>query len=493
MKKLKIVSISSEVHPYSKTGGLGDVSRSLPKALHRLGHEVIIITPFYSQVIQAEKFHIQQIFSDVKIKIDAKNEESVSYYRAELLPGLKVYFIGNEKYFSRHKKLYGSQHENARFYLFDIAALKLISLLKFEADIIHCHDWHTGLIPYLRQNRFKASQTLAKAATVYTIHNLVFQLGHNWWEVPVEKRDKGAKSLPLFHEKSIEYINFAKRAIVYSDIVNTVSETYAEEILKPSFGQDLHRILRHRQDRLFGIVNGIDYKEYNPINDHNLVVNYDHKKIQRKKVNKEHIQKLFGLKVDQDVPVLCTTSRVTYQKGFDLILNTLSNIMDMGAQLIIIGAGDKSYIKEFMKLAKKYPQQLAVIPSHQDNQKYETLVYAGSDMFLLPSHHEPCGINQLISFRYGCVPIVRQTGGLNDTVENFEPDNKNSNGFTFKNYDHKEFLIALTRALETYKHKKIWRDLACRGMKASYSWEIPAKEYLELYQEAIKIKNSAAQ
>jgi starch synthase len=142
-----------------------------------------------------------------------------------------------------------------------------------------------------------------------------------------------------------------------------------------------------------------------------------------------------------------------------------------------------------MKLSKKYPKQLAVIPSHQENQKYETLVYAGSDMFLLPSHHEPCGINQLISFRYGCVPIVRQTGGLNDTVENFEPDNKDSNGFTFKNYDHKEFLICLTRALETYKHKKIWRDLACRGMKASYSWEIPAKEYLELYQEAIKIKN----
>jgi starch synthase len=326
---------------------------------------------------------------------------------------------------------------------------------------------------------------------VYTIHNLVFQFGHNWWEVPADKKDKGVKALPLFNNKGVEYINFAIRAIIYSDVVNTVSETYAEEILKPTFGQDLHRVLRNRKDRLYGIVNGIDYKEYNPINDKNLVINYDHKKIQRKKVNKEHIQKLFGLKVDQDVPVICTTSRVTYQKGFDLILNTLSNIMDMGAQLIIIGAGDKSYIKEFMKLSKKYPQQLAVIPSHQENQKYETLVYAGSDMFLLPSHHEPCGINQLISFRYGCVPIVRQTGGLNDTVENFEPDNKASNGFSFKNYDQKEFLISLTRALETYKHKKIWRDLACRGMKASYSWEIPAKEYLELYQEAIKIKNQA--
>lgn len=489
MKKLKIVSISAEVHPYSKTGGLGDVTRSLPKAFHRLGHEVIIITPFYAKVIDQGKFKIEKIFSDVKLSIDAENEESVSYYRTELLPGLKVYFVGNEKYFSRHKKLYGSEHENARFYLFDIAALKLISLLKFKADIIHCHDWHSGLVPYLKQNRFKKSETLSKAATVYTIHNLVFQLGHNWWEVPEKYKDKGTKVLPLFGDKKIEYINFAKRGILNADVINTVSETYAEEILRPSFGQDLHRILRNRKENLFGIVNGIDYKDYNPINDPNLVLNYDHKKIQRKKVNKEHIQKLFNLKIDQDAPVLCTTSRVTYQKGFELILSTINNIMDMGAQLIVIGAGDKSYINEFMKLAKKYPKQLAVIPSHKENQKYETLVYAGSDMFLLPSHHEPCGINQLISFRYGCVPIVRQTGGLNDTVENFEPNNEASNGFTFKNYDQKEFLIALTRALETYKHKKVWRDLACRGMKASYSWEIPAKEYLELYQHAIKIKN----
>lgn len=491
MKKLKIVSIASEVHPYSKTGGLADVARSLPKALYRLGHEVVIITPFYAKAIDQKKFALQQIFSDVKLKIDDKNEVTVSYYRAELLPGLYVYFVGNEKYFSRHKRLYGSEHENARFYLFDFAALKLISLLKFKADIIHCHDWHAGLIPYLKQGRFKKSQTLLGAASVYTIHNLVYQLGHNWWEVPAKYKDKGTKSLPNFDDQKIEYINFAKRGIIYSDVINTVSETYAEEILRPSFGQDLHHILRNKNKKnlLFGIVNGIDYKDYNPINDPGLVANYDHKKIQRKKVNKEHIQKLFGLKVDKDAPLMCSTSRVTFQKGFELILSTAKSIMEMGAQLIVIGAGDKDYIKEFIKLSKKYPEQLAVVPSHEKNQKYETLVYAGSDMFLLPSHHEPCGINQMKSFRYGCVPIVRQTGGLNDTVENFEPHNKNSNGFTFKNYDQQEFLIAVTRALETYKHKKIWRDLACRGMKASYSWEIPAKEYIELYQYAIKLKN----
>jgi len=490
-KKLKIVSIASEIDPFSKTGGLADVARALPKALFRLGHEVIIITPFYKKVIDVDKYHLEKIYSDVRLRIDKDNEVIVSYWRGELMPGLKVYFVSNDQYFSRYKHLYGSSHENARFYLFDVAALKLISLLKFRADIIHCHDWHTGLIPYLKKTYFKNSQTLAKAATVFTIHNLIYQLGSNWWEVPVKYRDKGLKALPVFNDKQLEYINPAKRGILYADVINTVSETYAQEILEKSFGQDLHRILSNRKNRLFGIINGIDPKQYNPVNDTKLISNYDHKKIQRKKVNKEHIQKLFGLKVDKDVPVLCVTSRVTFQKGVELILKATKHIMAMGAQLIIIGAGDKTYIKEFSKLAKQYPKQLAVIPSHEENQKYETLVYAGSDMFLLPSHHEPCGINQLISFRYGCVPIVREIGGLNDTVENFQPGNKNSNGFTFKNYDQQEFLIAITRALETYKHKKVWRDLACRGMKASYSWEIPAKEYLELYQYAIKIKNDS--
>lgn len=489
MKALKIVSIASEVHPYSKTGGLGDVARSLPKSLHRLGHEVIIITPFYGGLIDIKKHQLELIYSDVKLYIDKDNEATVSYYRGELMPNLLVYFVSNEKYFSRQKKLYGSSHENARFYLFDLAALKLISLLKFKADIIHCHDWHSGLIPYLKKRRFKKSETLSKAATVFTIHNLSFQLGHNWWEVPVKYRDKGINALPNFNDPKLEYINFAKRGILYADVVNTVSETYAHEILHVSFGQDLHRILRHRQDRLFGIINGIDHKLYNPNIDASLFSNYNHKHIQRKKLNKTKIQKLFNLELNPEAPVLCTTSRVTFQKGFELILQATKHLMDLGVQLIIIGSGDKEYIKEFTKLAKKYPKQLAVIPSHEKNQQYETLVYAGSDLFLLPSHHEPCGINQMISFRYGCVPLVRQTGGLNDTVIDFDPNNSESNGFTFQNYDLQEFLIALARSLEVFKHKKIWRSLVCRGMKSSFSWELPAKKYLELYYYAKKYQN----
>ncbi|MBT4516331.1 MAG: glycogen synthase [Candidatus Komeilibacteria bacterium] len=490
-KKIKIVSIASEVDPYSKTGGLADVARSLPKSLTRLGHKVIIITPFYKKFINRDLHKLEKIYSDVSLHIDKENEFKVAYYRAKLMPGLEVYFVRNDKYFSRRKNLYGSSHENARFYLFDVAALKLISLLKFKADIIHCHDWHAGLIPYLKKTRFKKSQTLAKAATVYTIHNLVFQMGKAWWEVPLKKKDKGKKALPLFNDPDIEYINFAKRGILEADIINTVSETYAEEILNKSFGQDLHRVLKNRKNRLFGVVNGIDYKEFNPKNDPNIYKNYDHKTIKRKKINKKFIQKLFKLPINEDVPIICSTSRIAFQKGFDLILKIIYQLMRFDLQIIIIGSGDKNYIKELKKVAKKYPEKLAIIPSHEKNQKYETQVYAGADLLLLPSHYEPCGINQMKSFRYGCVPIVRNTGGLSDTVINFEPGNEGT-GFTFKDYNEKELLIAITRALETFKYKKVWRDLACRGMKPSFSWELPAKKYIQLYKKAIKYKKAAS-
>ncbi|MDP2812726.1 MAG: glycogen/starch synthase [bacterium] len=486
-KNFKIVSISSEVDPYSKTGGLADVARSLPKSLHRLGHEVIIITPFYGRIINREKYKLEKIYSEVKIEIDQKNEINASYYRAELMPGLKVYFVRNDKYFSRRKSLYGSSHENARFYFFDMAALKLVSLLKFKADIIHCHDWQSGLIPYLKKTRFKNSQTLSGAAVVYTIHNLVFQLGSNWWEVPLKYKDQGKSALPDFNDRKIEYINFAKRAILNADVINTVSETYAQEILKRSFGQDLHRILINRQHKLFVIVNGIDYYNFNPKNEKSIYRNYDYKKLQRKKLNKKHIQKLFNLKIDQEIPVLCTTSRISYQKGFSLILEVLNKLLVFDIQMIIAGAGDNNFIKELKKIAKKFPDKLAIIPSHEETLKYETQLYAGSDMILLPSHYEPCGINQMKAFRYGCVPIVRSTGGLSDTVIDYQPGNF-GNGFKFTNYNSQELLMAITRALETYKYHKVWRDLVCRGMKPSFSWDLPAQKYLELYKTAIKLK-----
>jgi len=485
-KKLKIVQIASEVAPFSKTGGLGDVARSLPKALNRLGHEVIIITPLYGRVISKKANNLKLIFKDVVLFLNSDETIKVNFWQGYLMSDLPVYFVECAKYFSKHKHLYGSGKENSRFLVFNVAALKLISLLKFPADIIHCHDWQTGLIPYYLKTDFRYSKTLKKAKTIYTIHNLIFQFGHNWWEVPPSDKDYGRSKIPHLSDPKLENINFAKRAILSADIINTVSEQYRKEIMTKKFGQDLQRILKNRASRLFGIVNGIDYNTYSPEKDKTIHKNYSEHEIENKAINKVYLQKKFLLPVDKDVPIFCMTSRVTFQKGFEMIIKIMPQLLKLSAQFIIIGSGDKIYLNALQKIAKKYPHKLVVIPSHEANQKYETLVYAGADFFLLPSVHEPCGLNQLIAMRYGCIPIVREIGGLYDTVENFNPTSKKGTGFTFKEEDDMIFYATIIRALENFKHKRVWSGLVKRAMKLSSSWEIPAQKYLKLYQKALK-------
>jgi starch synthase len=485
-KKLKIVSISSEVAPFSKSGGLGDVARSLPKALKRLGHDVMVITPLYGQAIDVEKHGLKLAYENVEVYLNSQDAVRINYWKGYLLPGLPVYFVDCKKFFSVRKSLYGSAHENARFLVFDVAALKLISLLKYEADIVHCHDWHTGLIPFYLKTDFRYSRTLRKAKTIFTIHNLVFQLGHDWWDVPAGKNDYGRSRIPHLDDPDLENVNFAKRAILSADMINTVSEQYREEIMTEKFGQDLHRILRNREDKLFGIVNGIDYNAYNPNLDPGLIKNYNPLKIQDKIANKEYLQKLFKLPVKKNSPLFCTTSRVTFQKGFKLILEIAEPLLRQDVQMIIIGSGDKNYINQLQRIEKKFPHKLAVIPSHEENQKYETLVYAGSDFILLPSHHEPCGINQLIAMRYGCIPIVRKVGGLHDTVENYNSETGKGTGFSFNQFDPFALYGAIVRALDIYKNGNAWRDLITRAMQGSHSWEIPARNYVSLYRKAMR-------
>ena len=485
-KKLKIVHIASEVAPFSKTGGLADVTRSLPKAEARLGHHVIIITPLYGRLIDKKKNKLKLIFPNIDLRLNSQEKIKVNYWRGYLMDNLPVYFIEYKPFFSKHKRIYGSARENARFLVFNVAALKLLSLLKFSADIIHCHDWQTGLIPYYLKTDFRYSKTLTKAKTIFTIHNLIFQFGHNWWEVPASDRDYGRSRIPHLADPRLENINFAKRAILSADIINTVSEQDREEIMTRKFGQDLNRILKNRADRLYGIVNGIDYNAYNPARDPGLAKNYTPASPAGKVENKLALQKKFLLPLDKDVPILCTTSRVTFQKGFELIIKLLPQLLKLEAQFIIIGSGDKAYLKELLKIAGKQPAKIAVIPSHEANQKYETLVYAGSDLFLLPSVHEPCGLNQLMAMRYGAIPVVRAIGGLYDTVEDFDPVKGKGTGFTFQDDDETMFYTTIIRALENYKHKAAWRELVKRAMKKSTSWEIPAQKYLELYKKALK-------
>ncbi|MDP3900631.1 MAG: glycogen/starch synthase [bacterium] len=484
-KKLNIIHVASEVDPFSKSGGLADVTRSLSKAQKRLGHDVCLITPLYEQLIDKKKHGLKLIEKNIEIVINSKDTVKVNFYRGYLMHGLPVYFVENNKYFCKRKTLYGSTHENARFMVFNVAALRLINMLKLQPDIIHCHDWMAGLIPFYIKTKFHYTKDLSKTKTLYTIHNLVFQFGQNWWEVPPKLKDYGKSKLPSLDDKNIEYINFAKRAIMSADAINTVSENYAQEIMTKKFGQDLHHILKNRQHKVFGIINGIDYHAYNPATDNNIYKKYNAKSIHGKKNNKKYLQQKFGLNVDNEVALISMTSRIVFQKGFELLLKIAEQILKLNIQLIVIGAGDKDYIKKLERLAKHYPKRLVVIPSHEQNQKYETLIYAGSDMLLLPSHHEPCGLNQMIAMRYGCVPIVHKVGGLYDTVVNYSVKNNTGTGFVFNNFDTYELYGAIIKALENFKNAKHWRQIVIRDLQQSNSWEIPAKKYLSLYKKII--------
>ncbi len=491
MKKYKIVSIVSEVAPFSKTGGLADVARSLPKSLKRLGHDVIVITPFYKQIIDAKQYNLRKIYADVPLHIEAGLDLTVSFWKGELMRGLPVYFVSADNYFGKRKSLYGADNDNQRFYVFDVAALKLLLLLQFEPDIIHCHDWHAGLVPELLKKQFNQSESLQKAATVFTIHNLGFQMGHNWWEIPGTKRDTGITPIPdIANQKAIERVNFTKRAILHADVINAVSETYADEILQRNFGQDLHRILQNRKEKLFGVVNGIDYIEFDPGRDPHLSKQYSSTKTERKLVNKEVIQKRYKLDNDPSACVIVMTSRIAEQKGFDILLPIIPALMHLRLQMIFMGDGDKDYIKLISKLTRQYPKQIA-LTGFDDNRTDETMLYAGGDLSLFPSRFEPCGTNQLKSMRYGCIPVAREIGGLSDTVTDVDTKAPESNGFVFTDYDSFAFLTAIARAYAHFQHPISWKELVMRAMQQSNSWELPARTYVELYKKALKFKHDA--
>ncbi|MFA7364814.1 MAG: glycogen/starch synthase [Patescibacteria group bacterium] len=487
VKKLKVIHVAAEVSPFSKTGGLGDVTRSLPKALFKVGHDISIITPLYGKLIDKEKYKLKLIFKDETIIIDSEHSIKANFWQGEMVEGLPVYFVEIKKYFSKHKRVYGSGQENIRFLVFNIASLKLIKLLNLKPDIIHCHDWHSGLIPYFIKNKGRYTKNLSGVKTIFTIHNLAFQMGKNWFNVPLESKDYGRRKIPLISDSDIENINFAKRAIIYSDFVSTVSEKYKEEIMTKKFGQDLNRILKNREGTLFGIVNGIDYNSYNPKNDLGLFKTFSYKTPKLKVENKKYLQERLGFNVNEKIPMLCSTSRITHQKGFDLILKLMPYLMRSDIQLVFMGDGGYEYIKQIKAFKKKFPKKISWI-SFSSNEKLETLIYAASDFFILPSYFEPCGINQMIAMRYGCIPIVRETGGLYDTVKNFNPITKTGNGFSFRHEDEFSFFWSLIRALESYKYKDVFGELIVKAMMQSTSWEIPASKYVKLYRKLIKTK-----
>lgn len=486
MTPLKIAIASAEVSPFSKSGGLADVAHALPKHLHLLGHQVIVVTPYY-KFIDLQNLN-KELVGQAEIGWGEKNF-LVKFLRSSLGPAspVPVYFVWQEELFSTRNRIYPYPDDNLRFAVFGRAVFHLCQHLGFFPDILHSHDWATAIMPNYLRTEWANDERWKRTATVFTIHNLLYQMQGMWFEVPHQNRDDGCGGVPTDPVR-LRYVNFALRGIKNADAISTVSERYAEEILTKKFGEGLDGALRRRRDRVFGIINGIDYSIFNPSLDQYLSIRYDWNSLNRKIDNKLALQKEFGLPQEEHTPLVGMVHRLTEQKGFSLIMEILPVLLRQRVQLIVVGHGDKDYLKFFREVAKKNPHQVAV---HLEfSEAVGSKVYAGSDMFLMPSRYEPCGISQLISLRYGSIPIVHSTGGLADTIVNFDPRSGVGTGFVFYDYNGSDLLAALIRAIETYKYPKVWEHLTWQAMKKSFSWELPARQYVEVYKKAIKFRHA---
>jgi starch synthase len=465
---MKILFIASEAFPLVKVGGLADVTGSLAIALQDLGHEPYLILPKYGSI----KTPVQDI-QGKNVAVSFMGHSEPATLKKTMLKGrIPVYLVENQHYFGV-EEIYAAG-ELERFLFFSLSIPSIISRLDLRPDIVHCHDWHTSLVPLGLK---KAKIALP---CIFTIHNLAYQgsfdqqfflrsgLSSVWQEyIPA---DAPRPSL-----------NFMSQGVLLADIVTTVSPTYALEILTPQYGEGLEQLLKYRQDKLYGIVNGIDYDEYNPATDPYLEKNYDSTTMERRVENKLALQRKSGLPQNSDIPLFGMVSRLEEQKGIDLLLQAIDQfIVETRAQLVILGEGWEHYHKSLTETALKYSDRLSVFIAYDE--RLARLIYGGCDIFLMPSRFEPCGLGQLIAMRYGAIPVARNTGGLTDTVKDVTEGN--GNGFVFQNYTVLEMLEAVKRTEKSFYHREEWQNLMMRNMKIDFSWKDSARKYEEIYLRA---------
>lgn len=476
---IKVLFATSEANPFIKTGGLGDVMGALPKELHRKGIDARVILPKYSQ-IKKEMLDKLNFVKWFMVPVGWR-EQYCGIYEYEY-EGVVYYLLDSEFYFNRDN-LYGEGDDGERFAFFDRAVLETIKQVDWCPDIIHCNDWQTGMIPVLQKLEYAKDPFYRNIKTVTSIHNLLFQGNFSADMLP---ELFGYDYEPIVN-KSLEFyggMSFMKGAINYSDKVLTVSETYANEIQTPYFGENLDGLLRERSYALKGIVNGIDYDEFNPETDKFIAKHFSVDTVEDKVENKLALQKELGLPINKDVPMVGLVSRLTNQKGCDLIVNIANRLLQKNVQLVILGTGDHNYENHFKGLQELYPNKVSANIKFDNGLAHR--IYAGSDMFLMPSLFEPCGLGQLIALRYGCIPVVRETGGLKDTIHPYNKYTGEGNGFSFTNYNHNDLMFVMELALATYDNKEVWKSLMIQAMNSDNSWNKSAEEYKELYEELVE-------
>lgn len=473
-----ILFVASESVPFIKTGGLADVVGALPKYLDREKYDVRVVIPNYLAIperYRSQFYYLTSIrmpmgrLGDVYVGIMTYQQDGITYY-----------FIDNEYYFTGASP-YGAIHwDIEKFCFFSMAALSILPTVQFRPDIIHCHDWQTGLVPVLLHSIFKDNFFYNNIRTIMTVHNLRFQ---GVWDVETMQL---YTNLPdwVFTPDRLEFFkdaNMLKGGLVFADRITTVSESYADEITYPFYGEGLDGLMRAKRADLSGIVNGIDYAVYNPQTDAAIVDNYCADAFQAGKIaNKLALQRELGLPEDPDVMLVSVISRLTDQKGLDLVEWVIGELVQANIQLVVVGTGDKKYEDLFRRMEYFMPDKVRAYIAF--NEAFAHQVYAGSDAMLMPSLFEPCGLTQLISLRYGTVPIVRETGGLRDTVQPYNEFDQTGTGFSFANYNAHEMLQTIYSALNVYYESRAsWDNMVARGMKTDYSWAASAEKYGALY------------
>lgn len=473
-----ILMISSEVAPFAKTGGLGDVLGALPEALKKNGNDVRVVMPKYGCIPEKYVSEMEFLFY-IYVPLGWRSKYCGVFRIVK--NSVEYYFVDNEYYFGDNC-LY-KWNDLERFAFFDKAALEILKGLNFRPDIIHCHDWQTGAIPVLLDAYYRRDEFYCNARCVFTIHNLKYQGIYSIDAVS----DFFSLNMSYFTNDKLEFhgcANLLKAGIVYSDYVTTVSPTYAAEIKTPMGGERLDGLLSARDNSLFGILNGIDYEEYNPSKDDYIYEKYDKKTIKEgKRKNKEALQRDLGLKVDGDKVMIGIVSRLVNQKGLDIVANAMNDLLGLDMQLVVLGTGEEKYENMFRHYAWCNPERVSANITFSNELAHK--IYAASDLFLMPSLFEPCGLGQIIAMAYGTIPIVRETGGLKDTVFSYNEYTDEGNGFSFYPPEAHDLMFTIKRAIGFFADKKVWDKLTVRAMEQDYSWDESAKKYEELYNKLL--------
>jgi starch synthase len=473
----KILFVASEAVPFIKTGGLADVVGSLPKCFNKEYYDVRVMIPKYLCIKQEWRDKMDYVSHFYMDFMGQSRYVGIMHYEHE---GIHFYFIDNEGYFSGPKPYGDWLYDLEKFSFFCNASLSALPVIGFQPDVVHCHDWQTGLIPVYLKDRFRGGEFFCNMKSVFTIHNLKFQ---GVWDVKTIQRFSGLSDYYFAPDKLEAYKdgNLLKGGVVFADAITTVSDTYAEEIKMPFYGEGLDGLMRARSGSLRGIVNGIDYEDFNPATDSMIEQVYDAKNFRKEKIkNKRALQRELGLEEDDNRMMIGVVSRLTDQKGFDLIQYVMEDLCSDAVQLVVLGTGEERYENMFRHFAWKYPGKVAALIYYSEPMSHK--IYAASDAFLMPSLFEPCGLSQLMALRYGTVPIVRETGGLKDTVEPYNEFEGTGTGFSFTNYNAHEMLASVRYAERIYYDKKReWNKLIDRAMAKDYSWNASALKYQELY------------